>query len=46
MGRMNITLPDELEEKFRMEVAKKKGMRKGNLKKAVEEAIMLWMEVS
>ena len=44
MGRIDVILPDDLEEKFRMEVAKKKGMKRGNLKKALEEAIILWME--
>ena len=44
MGRIDVILPDDLEEKFRREVAKKKGMRKGNLKKAIEEAVILWME--
>ncbi len=44
MKRINITLPDELEERFRLEVAKRKGMKKGNLGKAVEEALVLWME--
>jgi len=44
LKRINITLPDELEERFRLEVAKRKGMRKGNLGKAVEEALVLWME--
>ena len=37
-------LPDELEEKFRNRVARKMGMRKGNLSKAVQEAIENWLE--
>ena len=44
MGRIDVILPDDLEERFRMEVAKKKGMKRGNLKKALEEAVILWME--
>ena len=40
MGRLDVILPEELEKKFRMEVAKRKGMKKGNIKKAVEEAIV------
>lgn len=43
MGRIDIILSEELEEKFRNEVAKRKGMKKGNLKNAIEEAILLWM---
>ena len=43
MGRLNIVLSDELEDKFRMEVARRKGLRKGNIGKAIEEAIILWM---
>ena len=37
-------LPDELEERFRNEVGKKMGMKKGNLSKAVQEAIEKWLE--
>ena len=44
MGRMDIILPDELEDRFRVEVAKQKGMRRGNLTLAVQEAIRLWIE--
>jgi len=44
MGRMDIILPDDLEEEFRAEVAKELGMRRGNLTLAVQEAIRLWIE--
>jgi len=43
MGRIDVILPDDLEEQFRREVANRKGMRKGNLKDALKEAIVLWM---
>lgn len=43
MGRLNLSVKDELETKFREEVFKRKGMRKGNLTKAVEEAMLLWI---
>jgi len=43
MGKMNVIVEDDLEEKFRGEVFKRKGMKKGNIKEALEEAIELWM---
>lgn len=43
MRRINFVIPDEIEEKFREEVYKSKGMKKGNISKAIEEAILLWM---
>ena len=44
MGRIDVILPDDLEEKFRGEVANQLGMRRGNLTLAIKEAIQLWME--
>jgi len=43
MGRLNIHVKDGVESKFREEIFKRKGMKKGNLTKAVEEAMLLWM---
>lgn len=43
MARLTLTLPDELDSRFRQEVARKIGMRKGNIAKAVEEAIRDWI---
>jgi len=45
MGAIKVILPDELEEEFRNEVFKSKGMKKGNLTLAIEEAIKMWIEV-
>lgn len=45
MGRINFVIPDEIEDKFRQEVYKSKGMKKGNISKAIEEAILLWMQI-
>lgn len=44
MGRIDIMLPDDLEERLRDTVFRRKGMRKGNLKEAINEAITLWIE--
>ena len=38
-ARMNLVLDADLEEKFRNAVFKSKGMKKGNISEAVEEAI-------
>ena len=44
MGRIDIILPDDLEEDFRAEVAKQLGMRRGNLTLAVQDAIRSWVD--
>ena len=44
MGKLNIVLTDETEEKFRRVVFERKGMKKGNISEALEEAIKQWME--
>jgi len=41
---MNIVLNDKLEEQFRNAVFKRKGMKKGNISLALEEAIKHWIE--
>jgi len=43
MGAIKVILSDELEEKFRNEVFKSKGMKKGNITLAIEEAINNWI---
>ena len=45
MGRLNVSVKDDIESKFREKVFRRKGMRKGNLTKAVEEAMLLWISV-
>jgi len=44
LGKMLVSINDELEEKFRKLVAKVKGKKRGALSKAVEEAIELWIK--
>ena len=45
MGAIKVILSDDLEEKFRNEVFKSKGMKKGNLTLAIEEAVSAWIDV-
>ena len=40
---MNIIISDDTETRFRDAVARYRGMRKGNISKALEEAIELWI---
>ena len=45
MGKKwNILIDDELEERFRRAVFETKGMKKGNLSEAIEEAMRRWIE--
>ena len=44
MGAIKVILSNELEQKFRDEVFKSKGMKKGNITIAIEEAINMWIE--
>ena len=43
MGKLNVNVDDEIDEKFRNEVFKRKGLKKGNLTKAVQEAMLMWV---
>ena len=43
MGRINVELPDELEKKLRFKTIERFGGKKGDLSKAVEEAIKTWV---
>jgi hypothetical protein len=44
MGKMNIVIDDKLEEQFRRTVFQKKGMKKGNISEAIQEALLLWIK--
>lgn len=41
--KLTVLIEDDLDEKFRETVFKKKGMHKGNITEAIEEAIDLWI---
>jgi hypothetical protein len=43
MGKLNINVQKDVDEKFRSEVFRRKGLKKGNIKEAVEEAMLLWI---
>lgn len=42
--KLQVVLNDETEERFREAVFKTKGMKKGNISEAMEEAIELWIQ--
>lgn len=44
MGRLDLNIESELEQKFRSKVYERKGMKKGNITQAIEEAVLLWIE--
>jgi len=43
MGRIILTINDELETQFRNEIARRLGMKKGNIQIAAEQAIKSWI---
>jgi hypothetical protein len=43
MGRICVDIPDELEKKLRLKVIERFGGKKGDLSRAVEEAIKKWV---
>lgn len=44
MAHINLVIDDGLDDQFRKEVARRLGMKKGNIKIAIEEAIKDWVE--
>jgi hypothetical protein len=44
MGKINLTINDKLEREFREMAYKVKGMKKGFLTDATEEAITVWLK--
>jgi len=43
MGKLNVKIKNDVDVKFREEVFRRKGMKKGNLTEALEEAMLLWI---
>jgi len=43
MGRINVDIPDELEKALRFKTIERFGGKKGDLSKAVEEAVKTWV---
>ena len=43
MGRIGVELSDELEKKLRLKTIERFGGKKGDLSKAVEEAVRTWV---
>ena len=43
MGRISVDLPGELEKQLRLKTVEKFGGKKGDLSRAVEDAIKTWM---
>jgi hypothetical protein len=43
MGRVSVDIPDDLEKKLRLKTIERFGGRKGDLSRAVEEAVETWV---
>ncbi|MEM3597287.1 MAG: ribbon-helix-helix domain-containing protein [Candidatus Bathyarchaeia archaeon] len=43
MGRICVDIPDELEKKLRLKAIERFGGKKGDLSRAVEEAVKAWV---
>ena len=46
MGRLYVIVSDELEDRFRKEAGRRFGAKKGSVKKALREALELWVKTS
>ena len=44
MANLNVPISDELYQKLKMEIVRRTGGKKGDLKSAVEEAIRRWLK--
>jgi len=46
MGRISIDLPDALEKQLRLKTVERFGGKKGDLSRAVEDAVKKWVTTS
>lgn len=46
VGRINVQIERDLEDKFRRKVYERKGLKKGNLTDAVKEAMIMWINTA
>ena len=44
MGKITLVLDNDLERRFRDAIYKTKGMKRGNIQSAIEEAITMWIQ--
>ena len=44
LGRMQVVLTDKTEKKLREKAFAKYGLKKGSISKAIEEAILKWID--
>jgi hypothetical protein len=44
MGRINVDLSNELEKQLRLKTVERFGGKKGDLSRAVQEAVKTWIE--
>jgi hypothetical protein len=44
MAKITVLIKDDLDEKFREAVFKAKGMHRGNMTEAIEEALEMWID--
>jgi hypothetical protein len=44
MGKLNVVISDDIDAEFRQQVFIRKGMKKGNITEALEEAMKLWIK--
>ena len=45
MGRISVDIPDELEKELRFKTVERFGGKKGDLSRAVEEAVKAWVAI-